>query len=287
MRLGQERRPVGQIVVPLDQRWQGAGQADRPGVKLPDRIGHRPVVAVDQQGPPGLVRFAGMAGKVDFLNAVKRMARDMAMGIPPLVRAGHHDSVDVRQEPAARPPRQFGDEIDRVPAGFGKASIGRGVFQKHLAGQRLGGIGQRQKVVQKAGVVAGPGQMFGKHPRLTAVDQHPQPGQVVRVQRPRAADRQAYAMPRRRVVLPDQGQPAVRRATRAHVILGMDFKEAKVGRGCQDRRQMGGLQADAAARWQGGMGHRGLRQKRAAKGAALRPPRWGASPSACRGPSAS
>ncbi len=138
------------------------------GVKLPDRIGNRAVVAVDQQRPAGLILFAGMAGKVDFLHAVKRIARDVAGRIPKLVGAGDHDVVDIQQKAAAGAAGDFGDEIHFVPGAFGKAQVGRGVFQQHLpakgvldlmnvgrdARQGFVGIGHRQQIVQKPRLVA-------------------------------------------------------------------------------------------------------------------------------------
>ena len=73
---------------------------------------------------------------------------------------------------------------------------------------------------------------------------------MVAIQPPRAADRQADPVDRKRIVLPQRRQLPMRRTARAHVILGVDFKETQRRAGFADGGEMFGLEADARRGWQ-------------------------------------
>jgi hypothetical protein len=66
--------------------------------------------------------------------------------------------------------------------------------------QRLLGVGKRQQIVEKAGFVARPRQMLGEQARFVAADQPLQALEMVAVERPRRADRQADAVQGERIV---------------------------------------------------------------------------------------
>src|SRR5262245_31110488 len=87
--------------------------------------------------------------------------------------------------------------------------------------------------------------MLGNQRRLIAVDEGLEPLEMSFIERLRAADRHANAVERNRVVLADLAKRSMGRTAGAHVVFGVDFKEAislVVG---QDRLQMFVLEACA------------------------------------------
>src|SRR6266404_7801647 len=68
--------------------------------------------------------------------------------------------------------------------------------------------------------------MLGNERRLVAVDKRPEPPEMHFVECLRAADRHANTVERNRVVVTDSVKCGMGRAAGAHVVLGMDFKEA-------------------------------------------------------------
>jgi hypothetical protein len=62
------------------------------------------------------------------------------------------------------------------------------------AREALGSVGHRQQVVEKAAVVAGPGQMLGKELRCVAIDEYSQTFEMIRVQRTVCTNRQTYTV---------------------------------------------------------------------------------------------
>ncbi len=84
------------------------------------------------------------------------------------------DVVDVQKQGASGPTRHFCDEVHFRIAAFGEGEIGRGVLEQHLPAERLlnlidmpchaaeslTGVGNRQQIVQEAGLVRRPGEMF-------------------------------------------------------------------------------------------------------------------------------
>jgi hypothetical protein len=80
--------------------------------------------------------------------------------------------------------------------------------------------------------------MLGNQRWLIAVDEGLEPLEMRFIERLRTADRHANAVERNRVVLADLIKRSMGRAAAAHVVFGVDFKEAislPVG---QDRLQM-------------------------------------------------
>ena len=62
--------------------------------------------------------------------------------------------------------------------------------------------------------------------RLIAVDEGLEPLEMRLIERLLAADRHANAVERNRVVLPDLAKRSMGRAAGAHVVFGVNFKEA-------------------------------------------------------------
>ena len=84
--------------------------------------------------------------------------------------------------------------------------------------------------------------MFGKHLWLVAIEQYAQAFQVFGIERLFAANRQAYPMDRERVLLADQVQVVVERASGDHVVLCMYLKEPDVRPGIEYIPEMLGLE---------------------------------------------
>ena len=70
--LGLEHGPVGYVAVPFDKRRNGPASADHDVEELPDRVGDRPVMAVDQQKVALVVRLLGMPGQMDLAHMLER-----------------------------------------------------------------------------------------------------------------------------------------------------------------------------------------------------------------------
>ncbi len=87
--------------------------------------------------------------------------------------------------------------------------------------------------------------MLGEQAGLVALVERLQALEMIRVERPRGADREADAMQRQRIALANGGKVAMRRTAGAHVVLGVDLEEADIGRAIEDRGVVLGLEADA------------------------------------------
>src|ERR1043166_7311553 len=92
---------------------------------------------------------------------------------------------------------------------------------------------------------------------------------MYRIQRSWPADRHTDAMYRYLIVAPDRLQSAMRRATSAHIVFGMDFEKTRLLSLCNDRGEVPRLKAGAGqsmdrrgrkterhGRGRGGSGHR-------------------------------
>jgi len=70
---------------------------------------------------------------------------------------------------------------------------------------------------------------------------------MILLERPVRANRQSDAVQRQGIALPNGRQVAVRRTSRAHVVLDVNFEEANVGRCICDCPVVLGLETDAPA----------------------------------------
>jgi hypothetical protein len=90
--------------------------------------------------------------------------------------------------------------------------------------------------------------MLGNQRWLIAVDEGLEPLEMGFIERLRAADRHANAVERKRVVQADLAKRGMGRTAGAHVVFGVDFKEAISFPLCKDRLQMFVLEARANTR---------------------------------------
>ena len=142
-----------------------------------------------------------------------------------------------------------------------KEHVGRGIFEQHPPpqnllhlidvvadrGERLLRVGQRQEIVQIALVVAGPGEMFGKQARLVARGERREASEMFAVERFWRSDRKSDAVQGNRIERANRLEPAMRRPSGAHVVLGMDLEKSECRPVAKDLVDMFRLQADPAA----------------------------------------
>ena len=100
---------------------------------------------------------------------------------------------------------------------------------------------------EKAGIVRRPRQMLGKQAGSVAPPELPQPLDVVFVQRTVRADRESDTVKGQRVAFPDGRQVAMRRTSRAHIVLRMHLEEADVGQRFDDGAVVLGLETDSGS----------------------------------------
>ena len=219
-------------------------------------------MGVDQQRIAVVVALGRVAGEVDLADQLDREAVDIGDRIVLLVGGRDVDVVDVEEKTAARAAGDLGEEVDLAHGALAESHIGRRVLEEHAAAdgllhlvdvigdpaERSLVIGKRQQVVVEDRVVARPGEMLREQARLVAVDQMPEALEVVPVEGPGGADRQADPVQRQRIALADGAEIAMRRTAGAHVVLGMDLEPADIGLARQDRLVVLGLEADADAR---------------------------------------
>ena len=248
-RFGLQDRPIRDLAVPLDQRRDGTTARDDDLVELPHGIRDRAVMAVDQQQIAFVVALLGMAGEMDLADARQRKVGEILRGGETVIGRGDEHVVDVEQQRRIRCARRRADEIGLAHRRVAKGDIGRRVFQQdrppdrflHLidmiadVAERRLGVGQRQQIVEIAGLVRRPGEMLGHQRRLVALDETAEARKMRPVERLRTADRHAHAVQRHRMVAAEALQRAMRRSARAHVVLGMDFEEAALRSFGEDR----------------------------------------------------
>src|SRR4051812_35311527 len=92
-----EQRPFGNVAVPLDERRYGPAPADHDIEQSPDLICDRAVVAVDAQKVALVVRLFGMAGEMDFSDALDRKIGEIPKRSKAMVGSRHEHVVDVQQ----------------------------------------------------------------------------------------------------------------------------------------------------------------------------------------------
>ena len=87
-------RPIGNFVVPLDQRGQPAAPVDDVAIKFPYVIDNRPVVTIDQKPGPVIVLVFGMSGKMNLADVRDRETVYVFARAALVVGAGNIDVVD-------------------------------------------------------------------------------------------------------------------------------------------------------------------------------------------------
>src|SRR5712664_3166213 len=96
--------------------------------------------------------------------------------------------------------------------------------------------------------MGGPGKMLRKQPWRVTFHESLEALKMIPVERPIGADRQSDTVERQRISVPNGGQIAMRRTSRAHVVFCMNLEEADVRPCLDDRAVMLCLEADAGAR---------------------------------------
>ena len=208
--------------------------------QAPDRVGDRPVVAIDEQAIAFVVALLRMSGEMDFADRRERIIGQIVDRRKAVIGRRHEDIVDVEQQPAAGAPRDGADKIRLAHCRFVEQDIGRGIFEQeppadrllhlvdmiaHRRERRLR-VGQRQQVVEIGGLVGRPSQMLGDERRLVALNESAEAREMRLVQGLRTADRHAYAVQRNRMVAANSLEGVMRRAAGAHVVLGVNLEEA-------------------------------------------------------------
>ena len=150
------------VAVPFDERRDRSALADHDLEELPDRVGDRPVVAVDQQKIALVVLLLGMSGQMDLADLVERKIGKIGECRKAMVGGRHEDVVDVEQQAAAGAPDDLADEVGLAHRRFLEEDVGRWVLEQdrpadrilHLVdmigdtGEVAARIGQRQQVVE-------------------------------------------------------------------------------------------------------------------------------------------
>ena len=165
---------------------------------------------IDEDRMAGVVLGFREAGQMDFSDMLEGEGGQVGARVETMIGRRDQDVAHVEQQAAAGPSRDLADEFGLGNRAFPENHIGRGVFEQHAAperllrlidvvahfSQRFRRVGQRQQVVEIAVVMAGPGQMLGKKARLVALGEGGQAPEMLAIERPRRADRQADAVQR-------------------------------------------------------------------------------------------
>src|SRR6187401_329703 len=94
--LGDERRKRGNVRVPLDESRQRAEAIHGASVQLPHGIANLRAMVIDEE-----VATTGVAGEMDFTDAIERQAFDELVRVEAEILRAHVHVVDVEQQPAA------------------------------------------------------------------------------------------------------------------------------------------------------------------------------------------
>ena len=189
-------------------------------------------------GVDDVVAVVLVPGEMDLAHPVLGNARQIVCRIEAVIEGRDIDVVDVEQQVAIGPPRQFGQEVPFVHGIGGEGDIGRGVFQgdtpsqdilhmddprRHMV-QGFLGQGQGQQIVQVDAVGAGPAQMVGDDRRVDQVGQRLEVLEIIVIQRVGRADRQRHPMHGHGTAFAHGHQVAQRHAAHGHEVFRDDFK---------------------------------------------------------------
>ena len=178
-----------------------------------------------------------------------------------MIHAAHIDVVHVQQNQAVRALRDLGQEVPLGELRGRVADVAGDVLQQNPGSQAVLHpadpiddvsqyglvVRQRQQVMQIAAGHPGPAQMIGNPGRLHAPLQPLQPGQMLLIERIRAADRKRHAVHRDRIVGSDPVQPMQGPAARNHEILAGDLEPAHLGPGLDNLGVMRRAQSEPEA----------------------------------------
>ncbi|MCY1170909.1 hypothetical protein D9M73_109990 [compost metagenome] len=148
-----------------------------PAEQVPDRIGNRLVVRIDQALAP-----LAMAREMDLADAIDGDASQILIGVEAVIGSAHIDVVHIEEEIAAGPFGHLGKERPFGHLVIGKGQVGRWIFEnerpfEHVLNmadvgadriERLFGERQGQKVVRIDMLDPRPTEMVGHLNRHSA-----------------------------------------------------------------------------------------------------------------------
>src|SRR5712692_7271081 len=253
-----ERRHSG---VPFDEGRHRAEAPERGRVERPD-LGHDArTVIVDAKRTAIFELPDGVAGEMDLADRGGRQRGKIGRRVPAVIAGADEDVVDVAQNAAAG---ALGDPCEQLPLRnrrMPELQVGGRVLDQNAplqAGlelldvpaddrERFFGHRQGKQVGEIGPADDAPRQMLGNESRLEPLDRAPQALQVRRIEPLRAAERQADAVQRKRIVPADRLEVAQRRSA-AHVVLGVNLEPRHRGTRVGDRLVMRKAQPDPCLR---------------------------------------
>src|SRR6266571_3519800 len=256
-RLLEQHRHGRYVGVPFDERRHRTEARERLGIECPHLRRDARAVIVDAKRSCVVDPPDGMAGEMDLADRLRRQRREIRRSPPAVVARADVNVVHVAENSATRafghPGEKFPLRYRRVP----ELQVGGGVLNKDLALQailglrdvsandpeRLFGHRQRQEIGEVVPARDAEGKMLRDQPGLEPLDGLPQAREVRRVQPLRAAERQARAVERDRIVAADRVEGG-RSAAASHVVLDMHLEPRRGGRRLEDFLMMPETQPD-------------------------------------------
>src|SRR2546426_965626 len=106
---GAQHPPLGDAVVPLDQRRNRTAPLHSHAVEVPHGGDHMAVVRVEEMRP-----LVAVAGEVNLADAIRGHRHDVSLGVEAVIDRAHVHVVHVEEDPAVGP---FGDRREKLPLG--------------------------------------------------------------------------------------------------------------------------------------------------------------------------
>src|SRR5687768_3024258 len=256
-RLGDQHAERGDVRVPFDQGRHGAAVLQRKFVELPHGGAYMGRVRVDQD-LAAVKAVDRMSRQMDFAHVRGRNAGDEGARIEAVIARAHVYVVDVEQQAAPRFARERNQEVRLGHLRDRELEIARHVLEQHLPAERvlelryparevskrLGGVRERQQVVEVYAADRAPADMLGDGTRRDAIDQALEPAQVIAVELVNAAERKPNPMQRERVELPETRQVVELCAAISKIVLAVRLEPTHARTFGQQRLVMDGPQAD-------------------------------------------
>src|SRR5687767_541419 len=176
-----------------------------------------------------------MCREMDLTHGRGRDAGDEGTRIEAVIARAYVNVVDVEQQAASRFARERNQEVRLGHLRVRELEIARHVLEQYLPPERvlelrhparevtkrLGGVGERQQVVEMHAADRAPANVLGDETRRDAIDEPLEPAQVIAVQLVDAAERKPNPMQRERVELAETRQVVELRAAVGEVVLAV------------------------------------------------------------------
>src|SRR5882724_10586454 len=251
---GAQHLPLGDVVVPFDQRRNRTAPLYRQAIEVPHGRDDVAIVGVEQMRP-----FVAVAGEVNLTHAIRWHREDISLGVEAVIDRAHVDVVHVEEDPAVGP---FGDRCEKLPLGHRRvreAEVARDVLEEDLLPEsvlhrlhplddvleRLLGVRQREQVVRVVTANAAPAEVIG-HPRgCDAIDERTQRVEVPVAQRIGRAERQGHPVQDHRTARARSLEHGQRPAAVDHEVLRDRLEPVHPRRAIEHPREMRRSQPDA------------------------------------------